>query len=237
MPTISFLPANNILIGTAPEPEPTTLNIPSWWKEQPTTINGEQHIVDGSYKFTVKKCQAIFDALATGYVLKAPVDIFIDSKKERHEAQVPYDWKHASPLIISSHPREQVSMMPIDKSIFMPDILRIHPLWVVKTPPGYSTLFLPPMHGKDLPIEMVPGVIDTDTFVTDGHLSFFVKRNFNGVIKQGTPIAQILPFKREDWDHIIHDYDANTIERQRKKIRSTFSNGYRMKFWSKKEYR
>ena len=237
MPTISFLPANNILLGTAPEPEPTTLNVPNWWKEQTALADNNQALINGSYKFTVKKCQAIFDALATGYVLKAPIDIFIDSKGEKHDVQVPTDWKNVLPLVISGHPREQVSMMPINKSIFMPDILRVHPLWVVKTPPGYSTLFLPPMHGEDLPIQAVPAVVDTDTFTSDGHLSFLVKRGFNGIIKQGTPIVQILPFKREDWDHEICDYDALEIERQRKKVRSTFANGYRTKFWSKKVYK
>ncbi len=237
MPTVQFLPANELLVGVAPSPEPTILNIPEWWKNQETFLDNNNNLIGGSYLSTVKKCQAIFDALSTGYVLKAPVDIFLDSNQEKYDVQIPSEWQSMMPHIISGHPKEQVSKMPIDKSIFLPGVLRIHPLWVVKTPSGYSTLFMPPMHSEILPIQAVPAVVDTDKFSSDGHLSFLVKKGFKGVIKKGTPIVQVLPFKRESWDHKLEDYNKKEIEDQRRIVRSTFMNGYRLNFWTKKEYR
>ena len=46
-------------------------------------------------------------------------------------------------------------------------------------------------------LKAIPGVIDTDTYPSDGFLSFFVPKNFKGIIKQGTPFIQVIPIKRE----------------------------------------
>ena len=43
------------------------------------------------------------------------------------------------------------------------------------------------------------GIIDLDEGMYNGNIPFFINGNFTGVIDQGTPIAQIIPFKREDW--------------------------------------
>jgi hypothetical protein len=34
---------------------------------------------------------------------------------------------------------------------------------------------------------------------------FFLKKDFNGIIKAGTPIIQAIPFKRETWDMEVID--------------------------------
>jgi hypothetical protein len=75
-------------------------------------------------------------------------------------------------------------------------------MWSVKTPEGYSSLFINPIHGGSRNLLAVSGLIDTDSFISDGHLSFFVKSNNIFKIKKGTPIIQVIPFKRESWDSI-----------------------------------
>jgi hypothetical protein len=65
-----------------------------------------------------------------------------------------------------------------------------------------------------------------------------VEKNFKGVIKQGTPFVQVIPFKREPWNmELIEPIEASKeFTRQRINLRSTFVNGYKNKFRSKKEY-
>ena len=122
---------------------------------------------------------------------------------------------------------------------FHPEVVRIHPMWLVQTETGYSSLFVAPMHGEDSPIKAVPGVIDTDEYPSDGYLSFFVKKGFKGIIKQGTPIIQVIPFKRDDWESSINKEKDSDFKIKEKNlgVRSVFQNGYRMKFWKKKTYK
>ena len=94
------------------------------------------------------------------------------------------------------------------------------------------------MHQPPSPLQAVEALIDTDEFFSDGHLSFFVKKNFKGVIKQGTPLAQVFPFKREDWSmELDKEWDPEKTNLQRRVVRSMFQNGYRLKHWHRKVFK
>jgi len=68
--------------------------------------------------------------------------------------------------------------------------------------------------------------------------SFFVKKNFKGILKQGTPLIQVFPFKRDDWEMSINkEVNSEEISEQRIMLRSTFENGYKMKYWVKKLFK
>jgi hypothetical protein len=43
------------------------------------------------------------------------------------------------------------------------------------------------------------GIIDNDKVHLPGTMPFFILEGWTGVIPAGTPYAQIIPFKREDW--------------------------------------
>jgi hypothetical protein len=94
------------------------------------------------------------------------------------------------------------------------------------------------MHIDESPISAFPGVVDTDSFVTDGHFSFLVKKDFKGVIKRGTPLVQLIPFKREPWQMEVSSAEkAKAIMlKQSLMLRSVFANAYKIFFRSKKEY-
>jgi hypothetical protein len=109
---------------------------------------------------------------------------------------------------------------------------------MVQTDAGYSTFFTNPMHQSPSPLKAIDAVVDTDNYFTDGHLSFLVKKNFKGTLKQGTPMSQVFPFKREEWTmELVNNFPPKKIEEQRNKVRSTFQNGYRLKFWQKKTFK
>jgi hypothetical protein len=95
-----------------------------------------------------------------------------------------------------------------------------------------------PLH-RDLDTLAIPGIIDTDKFVSEGHMSFLIKKGFKGVIKQGTPLIQILPYKRDSWSNkILGMKEAlQVLSKQRFILRSKFVNAYKDNFWFKKEYK
>jgi hypothetical protein len=107
------------------------------------------------------------------------------------------------------------------------------------TPKGYSTIFTHPFHQDAVPFKAFEALVDTDKFASDGHFSMYIKKDFKGIIKQGTPLIQAIPFKRESWDSECVTYvgGKDEIEKQRLLVRSSFRNSYKEKFRQKKEYK
>jgi hypothetical protein len=236
---IKFLQAYPHLVDVFPLPEPGTKNVPDWYRHQPSISGPNPEIPEnGSFRLTVKKCQAFFDSMSMGYMLKVPVDIYIDTTEGRFDVQLPAEMQRFKAELIAHHSTEQVSHLPLDQNLYCNQILRIHPTWMVSTPEGFSTLFMQPIHQPPSPLKAVEAIIDTDKFWSDGHLSFFIQKNFKGIIKQGTPLAQVFPFRRDEWEmEIDKEFDPEKTNLQRRVVRSMFQNGYRLKFWQKKVFK
>jgi hypothetical protein len=245
---ITFMPVSELASDVTPTP--SSRSIPDWYKKQSKFVSGNVgKLTNGGYDSTVKKCPAISDTLTAGYTLYTPVDIYLNTTGERIIWQESISSRFLGESsskdtvlgrvpIVGMHSKEQVSEYEFDRELYMSEIFRIHPQWVVITEPGYSTLFISPMNRDNSPLEAIPGVIDTDTYASNGALSFLVKKGFDGVIKQGTPILQVIPFKREEYEmEILEKPDTKRLEEQSASIRSVFINGYRIKKWVKKIYK
>jgi hypothetical protein len=176
--------------------------------------------------------------MSFGYYLLCPMDIHIDATEDRLKIQLTSEIQNMDKQIISEHLAEQLSKYPIPE-YFHKQVMRIHPMWLISTEKGYSSLFTSPIHGDSIPVQAFQGVIDTDEYPSDGYLTFFVKKGFKGILKQGTPIIQVIPFKREEWESTLTK-DRNSdifIAEKRVAVRSVFQNGYRLKFWNKKTFK
>jgi hypothetical protein len=221
--------------GVFPTPEPISKDLPSWFKKQssykdndPTPENGRRHS-------TVKRCPAIFDLMVSGYVLKCPVDVYIDATGDKLSVQFP---NGIGQRVTGNHDLLQYDEMPIDDS-YTRELLRLNLIWLVSTPKGYSSLFLSPQFSDITFIQAIPGIIDTDEYMSDGLFSFLIKKGFKGEIKRGTPLIQVIPFKRDEYEmEVIQDRNfPSIIAKQRLKNTSFFSGGYKKMFWSKKVYK
>jgi hypothetical protein len=226
----------------APSPQPAIKDIPDWWKEQPSHGNDEEELTPIGFELTVKKCISVFDTFSTGYILYCPTDIYVDATNDYYvKWQLPrvFQDKRDPHEIVAMHSQAQVANFPWEEDVYHREIFRIHPQWVIETPPGYSCLFMQPMNRGASPIQHIPGIIDTDQFFSNGHLSFRIKKGFKGIIKQGTPISQVIPFKRDEWEMKVTTYEASSlkVDKQKVKVRATFKNGYKSKFWSRKIFK
>lgn len=237
-PLIQFNNTYPKLIDVFPEPEPALKNLPDWYKKQPAYYNNNKDVLNGQQQLTVKKCLAFFDIITSGYILKCPVDIFVDTTGDKPIFEIAPHFQSLRIPLISNHAPEQVSHYPINKEKYLDLIFRINMVWVISTPPGYSSLFIHPQHQEDLAIEAVSAIIDTDEFYSAGLFSFFVKKGFKGIIKRGTPLVQVIPFKRESWESVVNkDFDVlKNVRPKILKVRSMFSGGYKKFFWHRKEY-
>jgi hypothetical protein len=238
MKKINFYPFIEETLVIAPKPEVSSKFLPDWYKKTPPVINNGG-ISFGMLGTTVKKCMPIFDLISAGYIISTPCDIYLDATNpERLEWSIPSGIISLQGDMFAVHAKEQYENLPINKEIHHKDLLRIFPFWAVGTPKGYSALFLQPAYADGSPLTALQALVDTDNFITDGHLSFLVEKGFKGTIKQGTPLIQIIPFKRESWskNFITVEKSEEVYETQRLRLRAVFSNAYKNLFRSKKEY-
>jgi hypothetical protein len=241
MSIISFYPFSEKTKIFTPLPKPASKNIPEWYRRQPTSMDEhDKHLAMGFFPSTIKKCMPIFDIITAGYILGLPCDVYIDaSDPEKLVYSVPAAMKPFQNDMFATHSIDQYRDYPIDKNRHHKDIIRICPFYAVGTEKGYSTMLIQPMHGDPTPLQAFSAIVDTDGFITDGHFSFLVEKGFKGVIKQGTPILQAIPFKRESFESKIVEQSSSEdiLQRQRLKARSSFVNAYKNLFRSKKEYK
>ena len=110
--------------------------------------------------------------------------------------------------------------------------------WGIETPKNYSCLFTHPLNRTDLPFITTSGIMDTDKWGIWGNQPFSLKTGWEGILPAGTPIIQVIPFKRETWKSEI----AKTSEKsewgrvENIKRNSKFRGYYKSNYWSKKFY-
>jgi hypothetical protein len=158
-----------------------------------------------------------------------PVDIF--KRKGMDEVSV------NSPIsIVTEHVKSQTSFFPVPEEYEeQPHKWTNH--WKITTPKGYSCLFIHPLNSPQLPFHSFSGIVDTDKHPLIINFPFVFKKDFEGVIPAGTPIIQIIPFKRDSWDlKVIDDKEFVPYEKTYEVFNPPFS-WYKKYFWSKKEYR
>jgi hypothetical protein len=62
--------------------------------------------------------------------------------------------------------------------------------------------------------------------------------SWEGLIPAGTPVAQVIPIKRESWImEFGNENDKEKHFKDKELIDSVFMNGYKKMFWKKKEYK
>jgi hypothetical protein len=238
MKIIKFYPYDEETNVFAPRPVLASKALPEWYKKTPSVINNGG-IAFGQIGTTVKKCMPIFDLLTAGYLITAPCDIYLDATNpEKLHWSIPQGLISHQGDMFAVHAKEQYDKMPANSALHHKDLLRIFPFWAVGTPKGYSTIFLQPPYLDKSPLTALQAIVDTDSFITDGHLSFWVEKDFKGIIKQGTPLVQVIPFKREHWGSLVESVKKSkkVFESQRLRLRSMFSNAYKTIFRSRKEY-
>jgi hypothetical protein len=204
--------------------------IPDWYKNTNSYINGEKKPTGaGTTAATVKRCMPVFDALTAGYIIETPADVYVTIENDGQW----FEWSDFG--LISFHPVEQAPEHPAKNGFPYPKWTNP---WAISTPKGYSTLFVQPFHRESV-FTILPGIVDTDTYTAPVNFPFTINDPaFEGLIPKGTPIAQVIPFKRESWtmqlgtkEELLHQ------EKVSKMLQSKFFDRYKSMFWSKKEYK
>lgn len=221
-------------------PTPASELVPDWYKDMESYMGGKKEPnAQNESPGTAKKCMPIFDAITSGYIIYTYCDVFVSQRLEYGKVtgdKHPF-FQTPGHNVISFHQKAQLPEHPngAGHEIQYP---KWNNVWSIKTEPGYSCLFIPPVH-RETPFVAFPGVVDTDTYTTPVNFPFVLKDpKMEGLIPAGTPIVQVIPFKRESWQMAFGDEkDIKEHDDTKKKLKSLFFDSYKRQFRQLKEYR
>lgn len=215
-------------------PGPASKFIPDWYKNAKSYLNDEKKPSANEPFSTIKKCMPVFDSMTAGYIITLGQDMYCEQALSGPYFHWRMEGTSQKDEVLTQHAHFQVQGHPDNN---LGHQLKIENPWLIKTDPGYSCLVIPPLH-RDNQIVILSGIVDTDTYYEKINLPFNLKdKNFEGMIEAGTPIAQVIPFKRESYEMEIVPLDKERSFRNQRTIASKLFDGYRNLYWSRKEYK
>jgi len=215
---LEFYPLNDFF-----EPlQPASKFVPAWFKQIPAFAN---YKIELDQK-TVKLCVPFLDALTTGYMLTLQTDVVVNIKDG-----VPFFAWNIEPAPIALR-EKGANNFPIPRGCH-----DLHFSWVVpfhiKPPSDYSLLITHPNNRYDLPFTTMSGIADVKTVMPSGNLPFFLAQGFEGIIPKGTPVAQIILYKKENWKTKKNPNIVKEAEKEKFLTNSVVKGYYKKNNWLK----
>lgn len=196
---VSFIATDKLTYENWPKPVLAAENKPSWWEKMQQYVGGKPKVVSSGsgdgLNPTMKQCMPMHDVMTAGYHILLPSDVFIDVDPITNGKKIV--WGQSMPNVIMGHEPKQIEGYPVSDG-FEPLPYKWNNLWIVRTPPGWSCIFQHPAHHDHLPFRSLSAIVDTDKHDMPVLFPFLLKQSFSGSISRGTPIAQVIPFKRAD---------------------------------------
>lgn len=232
--TIKFIPNSEIVSKTKNTFTPARTELPQWYKDMPIYGNGDKSLKCPvnytSHNHTVKRCVPFLDAMTSGYTLTLDTEIFISQE----ETGPNFRWKSQDTLV-TLHSADQFEGFPIPVK-YHQMVAKWQNDWSIETPKGFSLFFTHPHNRVDLPFQTLSGFVDADVYKVPVQFPFLLDYGFEGVLPIGTPVAQVIPVKRESWEREKVKFDEIETVKRWKTLSKTFADSYRTNFWQKKSY-
>ena len=218
MPTIDFITFNEDSLRDF-KPVLAKSLLPDWWKKMKVNQS-----IRGKFTQTIRACPAMHDWTKSGWFITANRDMQVlvgaDRFSENSSSYITKDEKgnYNSP----SHPADQVdhAFEYLGGDNPVRDAFKMRSAWNIKTPPGYSCFYVDPFLHQNKFFSTWHGIIDTDKFNTNydnSQIIFYPKVDHSFVIKKGTPLVQVIPYKREEWVATYQLKDSQTWHDNRSK--------------------
>jgi hypothetical protein len=172
--------------GIIPEPYPAVQYLQDWYKKLPHRVGDK-----GLHKGTVKRCAPFLEAMSLGYIIPLAGDVEIVMSNEGASVKTKSEFYSK---IIGLHSGFQLGE---DHPSAPSPALKFSNFWAIRVPRGWSVLFVPPLNRPDKRFECVSGAVECDRYWNYINFPFVMNDlSFTGIIPQGTPMVQAIPFKR-----------------------------------------
>lgn len=205
--------------------------IPKWFKDIEKFSSEFPPKNATRLQVSVKGCPPFLDALTTGYLITTSYDLIVNQDNGPE-----ITWKNGGEIIAVRDVEKENEKIPVPSGFSSVPFVWKFPIYL-KAPIGYSLLLTHPLNRPELPFFTFSGIIEGGYVMpASGNLPFFIRADFEGVIPQGTPIAQIVPLKQESWkaekDPKIEDIGLLNAQ----KAKSVLYGWYKKNIWNKKSY-
>lgn len=236
---INFRARSKTEFDTHLKPYPAAQNLPKWFTEMEPYSKGGMFPDDGKIHLrsrqlnaTPKKCVPMLDGMTAGYIIPLWSDVMVEINNGIYEIY----WKTHKDILQPHGTRHDMITPPAgyDNVVF-----KYLNCWIPQTPPGYSCLVVSPLGHKNLPFEAIPAVVDTDKSTLELIFPMWIKKDLQGIVEKGTPMVQIIPFKRDNWESTFDYYEDGEYYSvvEEKNFNTTIVNHYIKNHWSKKKYK
>lgn len=228
------------IIDAIPHPQAASKFIPEWYKTMPNDTESNPASIA-----TVKRCIPFLDSMRAGYIIPLWQDFHFKHSIINQNDQIYSQWMtsldtNGAPPI-DNHFLDQIKGTPFANKRFGKYPMKFNGPWTIKTPPGYSCLITSPLNQENENFGIFTAIVDTDTYFDKLNFPFIWKaQDFDGIIERGTPLVQVIPFRREDWKSEIKRMsynDSSKLINNREKVKTVFKKGYRKFFWQQKKFR
>ena len=214
--------------------------VPKWYKTLIPFMEGRVN------QPTTKKCIPFLDALSMGYVIKTDFDILLS--KDQKDCKWTMSAK-MHPLASAEINKKDIHVGVIEHIAgqyppegFQDDeihlVLKFLNPWIINTPPGYSCLCINPCNHLRPDFRILEGVVDTDEYKLP--IAFpFIPKKFEGeqkIIKKDSPIAMIIPFKRESWKATYKEIEPKEVGGDRINFFKRIVDNYKKNVWHRKNF-
>lgn len=247
MKKIKFIPENDYVLHNIVPPLPAKNFVPEWYR------NGEYYLSkktgeivsknDKDAEGGMKSCAPFLDSMISGYFIVTWADIEVTKNDGEN-----FEWRYVQKNPYSEEYEEmQMPIRMINERVgkightiprphgYSKNHLVFNGQWGIRTPRNWSIWFCHPQNRFDLPFHTTSGFADSDEFWNNGNIPFFIQKDWAGIIPKNTPIAQLIPIKRESWTSYVYKSGMERAEEVSFKARERIGY-YKSRIWVRKEY-
>jgi hypothetical protein len=187
-------------------------------------------------KHPMHVCPGIHDWNNSGYIIRAWTEIHCEAQGDDVSITVndrEHDFSHGKTGSLDN------KLVPLHFDQVAPNVRKIELPWLIRTKPGYSCILTSPFYhflDNEPYITTYPGVVDTDGLHRPSWV-FSVRKKEHFVIPRGTPILQVIPFKREAFNSKVVRGDLGDWLGQSLKMTRMVKNWYWKTFHAKKVFK
>ena len=197
--------------------------LPNWFVKTPSWSEEKKGIRTDEFQ-TIKQCPAVPEFMNMGFTIPLWCDLRI---KINDDGTAEWGAPRTS-FHFGIHPEDQLTN-------YLPQyakptlVLKTHCPWKIKTPPGILLLQLPMLWHFNPIFTVAAGVIWSEfQHEINQQVMFHEKGEF--ILQQGTPLAQYIPIRREEFNYDIGDQTPEQrLHQQRSwlKTQIQFRGGYK----------
>ena len=140
--------------------------------------------------------------------------------------------------LISGHNWQQVgNACDLKKFKFGKTLMKFTNPWIIETAPGWSVQFKNPANNFSNDIQLLEGVVDTDTYYNEVNFPYVWTGFEEGewIIPRGTPLVHAIPFKRSKCELEVSSKDSNKSLKVEQKMLTKHFDRYKSLYWNKRK--